>query len=403
MMNTTHTLLRTAFAAALCALSLQTAHVCADAPVSFPWSQSVACATSPSGVVVGATLWPGTYPWWYQVNSWACILHTDMKEAGFLSHTGQPASRALCVSPDGNYAGGTICNWAYGLPGGALWDIRTGMLCDSGPLTVVRGISMNAGRVVGAVGDKAASYDATGVHMLSTASKSEARAVSYDGQVIVGSTGMESTARATVWTSAGELLLPLPPGRTNSLGLACSADGSVIVGYSFTGYQDCTFTRWAFNATSGQYVPLEIGETTPWGWPWFWSNPPIFIEAASSPDGSVVSGGFNLTPIVWSQSAGILDLNAMFASLLSAHEGPPGEGYTVTAYIWQICGICSDNRTLIGNASLAYMNDLEGAGGGGIGNYGCRIVLPAPNAPAADLPVRDTTRTQTRSQATSPN
>ena len=59
---------------------------------------------------------------------------------------------------------------------------------------------------------------------------SDARGVSADGSVVVGNARARSTRRSR-WTAAGGMVpLGTLPGENASLGLAVSADGSVVVG-----------------------------------------------------------------------------------------------------------------------------------------------------------------------------
>lgn len=80
---------------------------------------------------------------------------------------------------------------------------------------------------------------------------SRANAVSADGDTVVGWSGSDfggsgSGAEAFVWTPTGGMvgLGDLPGGGTNSLGYDTSADGGVVVGYSYSGNSTSEAFRW---------------------------------------------------------------------------------------------------------------------------------------------------------------
>jgi probable HAF family extracellular repeat protein len=78
--------------------------------------------------------------------------------------------------------------------------------------------------------------------------ESEARGVSGDGSVVVGGSGSASGREATRWTQDGQAagLGDLPGGSFYSFGLDASYDGSVVVGFS-SSYLDREAFRWTEN------------------------------------------------------------------------------------------------------------------------------------------------------------
>jgi len=147
----------------------------------------------------------------------------------------------------------------------------------------------------------------------------EARDTSENGLVTVGWARSTDTKRAFKWYRNGgvEWLEPLP-GYQHSAAYAVSADGSVVVGLSYNTLPDGSTcvdgraTRWI----AGQVQDLGVLP----------DYPAVSVAFDVSADGSIVVGMSGSCPdspffsgraFRWTESAGMQDLNVIYASLLT--------------------------------------------------------------------------------------
>jgi probable HAF family extracellular repeat protein len=128
-------------------------------------------------------------------------------------------------------------------------------------------------------------------------STSEARDVSANGQVIVGSSGTSQSFEAYRYTSqSGMIGLGIPSGFNRTTATATSADGSVISGNAYTSNGASRPFRWT-EVDGMTLLPLESGLTP-------------FANDVSS-DGTTIVGESGWRPYAWSTSGNfyLTDLN----------------------------------------------------------------------------------------------
>lgn len=250
----------------------------------------------------------------------------------------------------------------------------------------------------------------------------EARSVSSNGAVVVGSGTYNNGYQAFRWTQAGGIqFLGVLPGRSNSFAVGVSGDGAVVVGSSagsttlverafrwsqsngiqnigtFSGGSDTNSISYATDASSdGTYVVGSARDVQNvsfrafrWtqaggmqnlgnlpGSPYWWSS----FASGISHDGSVVVGSVQVTQngarhaFRWTQSAGMQDLGSFgandesFALAVSA-DGSVVVGYNRTApnsygraFRWTQAGGMQDLGVLSnGEWSQAYSTSADGS------------------------------------------
>ena len=192
--------------------------------------------------------------------------------------------------------------------------------------TLARGVSADGRVVVGAAsinkdGNQAFRWDSGGrMQNLGTlgGEYSAARAASANGEVVVGWSYYNASQkmRAFRWTSGGGMQNLGTLGGNNSLAFATSYDGSVVVGQA----QDSNGITQAFRWTqAGGMVPLGAGSAY-----------------GVSADGSVVVGNssFNGSPRAfrWVQGGNMVSLGTLNGTDLSYAHGVSANGQVVVGY-----------------------------------------------------------------------
>ncbi len=169
--------------------------------------------------------------------------------------------------------------------------------------------------IIGAGGPTARPF-LTGIGCLSGASYpgSYARAISADGQVVVGSSSVERGSMAIRWTLKDrklETVGDLPGERVDSRANAVSADGSVIVGWSSSHYGNEAF-RWTASEGMKGLGDIKGG--------YFWSE-----GLDVSADGTVVVGQGTAPkdrePFRWTQAEGMTSLGGYGKALRVSADG----------------------------------------------------------------------------------
>lgn len=153
--------------------------------------------------------------------------------------------------------------------------------------------------------------------------RSYANAVSGDGLVVTGrSTVADGSWNAFRWTSAGMMDIGRLPGGGFSEGRAISHDGSVIVGTSGIGSQPNSFhaIRWTSSEGMTDLGTLAGGR--------------VSSGRGVSADGSVVVGtsenaSFQSRAFRWTQAGGMQDLGVLAGSIYSAGFGVSANGQVV--------------------------------------------------------------------------
>jgi uncharacterized membrane protein len=205
----------------------------------------------------------------------------------------------------------------------------------------------------------------------------EARGVSGDGEVVVGSYAPLSTERqAYRWTaSTGVIGIGYLPGGSFSIAEAANADGTVIVGQSSSGFYTEPF-RWT---SSGGMAPLQLVDGTQ-------------INGYANDvtaDGSVVVGyGYFTNPYSdsfrWSEAGGLVKLDPPPGSLGSFASGVSNNGAIIVGsyetatgiapFVWTAAQGMRDLQSLLVND---YGLDLSGwklTFGSGISSDGSVLV-----------------------------
>ena len=189
-------------------------------------------------------------------------------------------------------------------------------------------------------------------------SYSDAKGVSADGSVVVGTSTSSSGSEAFRWTANGGMigLGDLAGGAFDSHATGVSADGSVVVGYSNSPISPNEAFRW----TGGGMVGL--GDLTTEGG---------FSQAEGvSADGSVVVGfayaASGYEAFRWTAGVGMVGLTNL-----------PGDDSGGAAY-----GVSADGSVVVGNAgSASTAAAFRWTGGGGMVNLGS---LTYPRGVSAD-------------------
>lgn len=133
-----------------------------------------------------------------------------------------------------------------------------------------------------------------------SAGYSDARGVSVDGTVIVGHSTSSTGSQAFRWTAEGGMVgLGYLPGGSTSKAFGISADGKVVVGYSHVRGAGQPF-RW--DAQNGMVSLGTLPDGSSGG-----------TAFAASADGSVIVGG-SYTAFVWDQSHGMRNLADMLTN-----------------------------------------------------------------------------------------
>ena len=135
-----------------------------------------------------------------------------------------------------------------------------------------------------------------------------ASGLNADGSVIVGYSG--SGYYAYVWNSAGSVSLGVLPGDLESQAAAVSADGSVVVGES-----DNDYTYNAFRWTSAGGM-INLGGVNA-------------HAAGVSADGAVVVGGSGVTAFRWTSAGGLEDLGGLMSGGESGATAVNADGSVV--------------------------------------------------------------------------
>lgn len=208
----------------------------------------------------------------------------------------------------------------------------------------------------------------------------ETRGISTDGKVVVG----RANSEAFRWTSAGGLtpLGDLPGGPKLGSAYAASADGSTIVGFSYTQVHQEAF-RWTSAGGMTSLGPLA-------------SNKREVRAAATSADGNAVvgfgyqGGSGKHEAFRWTTSGGMVALGYLpggsgtesYANSISADGtvvvGSSGNGLATVAYRWTASGgmvplngldgtsqardVSADGQTIVGYADRQAMLWTEALG-----------------------------------------
>lgn len=147
--------------------------------------------------------------------------------------------------------------------------------------------------------------------------QSEAFGCSVDGSVVIGQGSILGGPRAFRWTSAtGMKDLGVAARRKWGIARGCSGDGSVVVGTTFTTVsKDGLAFRWT-PATGMVSLGVPLGAKTSEAW-------------ATSPDGSIVVGGSVTSKgsraIIWDATNGMRSLE----DVLAAHNVFPPSGWVL--------------------------------------------------------------------------
>jgi probable HAF family extracellular repeat protein len=297
---------------------------------------SEARAVSGDGsVVIGSSTTPAGQQAYY----WTAA--TGM--VGLATPTGQLWSWASGVSADGNwvvgYAGssfGLAADWE-----GVRWNIATGAMdrfAVSGIGVWAKGISADGAVVVGTAGDEAFRWTSAGglvglgtLYESLPVSRSNAEAVSANGQVIVGDSvgieGIGSYRDAFRWTEAEGMT-----GLGTFSAVAASTNGSVIVGTISPGAaSDWEAYRWT---EAGGIVPLGT----------FGPGHDSYAQGVSG-DGSRVVGYF--------EDAGDGPQHAYFwdaeHGMRSVQDTLEGLGFDLTGWtLTQAWGVSNEGPTIVG-------------------------------------------------------
>jgi uncharacterized membrane protein len=162
--------------------------------------------------------------------------------------------------------------------------------------------------------------------------RSDARAVSADGSVIVG-TGVSSNGfEAYLWTETMGIvgLGDFPGGYTNSLGFGVSADGSVVVGRGYSGaFEPSTHEAFRWTSESG-LVPLGFAPGDDWS-----------IAYAVSADGNTIVGDNANHAVIWDP---VHQMRRLREALIADYGLNP-TGWELTS----ARGISPDGNTIVGS------------------------------------------------------
>ncbi len=227
---------------------------------------------------------------------------------------GAVASQAHGVSADGRVVAGSA-NGTLGSTVAYTWTRETGMVAlppFGGPAGIYRGQAISGdGRTVVGLADSPDGYRAAkwqdGVgptHLPGASFQSTTWSVSHDGSVIAGRQG---SSIAAIWTAEGMTELGTLPGIASSFARAVSADGQVVVGESIGGPGGGAF-RW----TKAEGLKKIISAT---------NENRMSYALCASPDGSII-GGYGVGPdgpgtAIWTEAGGVTMLGTL----------PPGITY----------------------------------------------------------------------------
>lgn len=240
------------------------------------------------------------------------------------------------------------------------WDTPIGPMTGLGFLdgleSTAFGISADGSVIVGesssASGTEAFIWDAGGMRSLGDFTdgpvQSTAFDVSADGSVVVGvgaHFGGTNQSEAAMWINEGPItgLGSLPGGEIQSIALGVSADGSTVVGASSSTESAASQLgaleafRWTSVLTMDGLGDLDGG---------------VFDSAANaaSADGSVIVGRGTTADgsraFIWTQLAGMLDLNLVAAAVLP-------EGWAIE----EAFDVSDDGLSIVGRCSNAGGNN----------------------------------------------
>ncbi len=209
------------------------------------------------------------------------------------------------------------------LPGGTSWSMGTAVSADG---SVVTGISS------GDIGSQVFRWT-SGDGMVSLG-HGEAKGISADGSVIVGMSSFGNGQEAFRWTDgSGMVGLGRLPGTLSSRADAISGDGSKVVGISHTANGGEAF-QWT--ATTGM---VGLGELAGGSF--------LSIAHGASADGSVIVGmsssGFGLSGLeafYWTEELGMINLR----EFLIANGATNLDGWTLL----EATAISADGLTIVG-------------------------------------------------------
>ncbi|HLA62878.1 MAG TPA: hypothetical protein VK610_00505, partial [Rhodothermales bacterium] len=217
------------------------------------------------------------------------------------------SSNAFDVSDDGTVVtgssqtvdGGRAYRWTA--TGGM---VNLGTILNLAGSSFAYGISGSGGTIVGqspwSIGNTAFRWTAgEGMVQLPGGTTLRAEAASSSGAVIIGRRNNGAIPEAFRWTQAGGLvgLGDLPGGSTASYGNDVSADGNIIVGYSFSTSGVEAF-RWAGSIQGLGDLPGGNFSSVAWG---ISAGGGLIVGGSSSAD---LPGG---QAFIWSQAAGGMD------------------------------------------------------------------------------------------------
>jgi probable HAF family extracellular repeat protein len=223
------------------------------------------------------------------------------------------------------------------------WTAASGMqslgVLPNGNLSFAYAVNADGSIIVGVSSDTAFRWTAaSGMQNLGLGSNSTANAISADGSVIAGIMFVDGLQRAFRWTAGGGAQdLGLLPGTTEAQGLAISADGGTVTGFSRNS-EDGTSRAFRWTADGGIQSLGALVEG-------------FVLANGISADGSRIVGTIhsvganNSRAFLWTAPLGMVDLNTYLPSrgvdlsewTLTSAYGVSGDG-TAIAGIGQFNG-----------------------------------------------------------------
>ena len=280
---------------------------------------------------------------------------------GVVASAAEPSFRLLDFSPTAVSADGTVVVGA-GSGGAVLWRsdgniVRLGVLPDQGSgdrSAYATGVSADGSVVVGVSGDRG-SYSrgfrwTANSGMVGLDGMNWASDVSDDGSIVVGTRyavfgGGGGWSDALRWTAdGGTVALGAPAGYDHSDASAISADGSVVVGTTGTGWfeVDVAATR-AWKPT----VWNDGGKTVLLGGQTYWPSG----ASAVSADGSVVAGIDGGQAFRWTHATGMESLGALPGYELIHVSSVSGDGSMIVGECSRFDGTDFEREAFVWDAA----------------------------------------------------
>jgi probable HAF family extracellular repeat protein len=171
--------------------------------------------------------------------------------------------------------------------------------------------------------------------------------ISADGSVVVGTSYSGSDGQAFRWTaSTGMVGLPYLPGDTDARANGVSADGSTVVGYSEATVGTTKAFRWTSGGGTGNLGGMAgvarscsangsvvVGRSSAGAFRWTASTGMASLGGSDarsvSADGSVVVGGTGTQAFRWTASTGMVGLGFLPGSSYSGANGVSADGLVV--------------------------------------------------------------------------